>query len=286
MDSFNYLRPKDLKEALEMLREEGTYPLAGGTNLLVDIRAGAIRPRTVVDIGFLPELRELAHQNGSIEIGSCLNMTEIANSALIKSRIPLLAQSALSVGGPQIRNRATLGGNIVSASPAADTVVSLIALDAEATLQSVTGMRKMLLEDLFLGPGQTKIKKDELLTQISFKPPGSDEKGLFFKFGRRNAMAISVVNLAIVVTVDQMTEKWRSARIALGSVAPVVIRARKAESLVSNQQVDEALIQMVAEAAASECSPISDIRASAHYRRAMVEVHVQWVLKELVSRSP
>ena len=270
-----------MKEALKRLQNDGVHPIAGGTNLLPDIRAGLIRPRMVLDIGFIPELKTLAHRDDVIEVGCCQTMSEIAESLFFKEKIPLLAQSALSLGGPQIRNRATLGGNIVSASPAADTVVSLVALGAEVKLQSVTGMRKMLLEDLLLGPGQTKIKKDELLTRISFKMPGSDERGLFFKFGRRKAMAISVVNLAIVVTVDQMTEKWRSARIALGSVAPIVIRARKAEALIPNQPIEERLLREVAQVAASECSPISDIRASADYRRAMVEVLVEDCLTSL-----
>jgi CO/xanthine dehydrogenase FAD-binding subunit len=271
MFQFDYLRPKDVNEALGKLREVEAWPLAGGTNLLVDIRAGTIRPRVVLDIGLLQELRGLTYEKGLIEIGPCLTMKELTNSQLIRSKAPLLGQSALSVGGPQIRNRATLGGNIVSASPAADTVVALVSLGATVLLQSAKGVRKALLEDLFVGPGQTKIEKDELLTRIFFKPPNSDERGFFYKLGRRNALAVAVVNLAILAKIDGTTRKWESVRIVLGSVAPTVMRAEKAEALLSNRLVDDNLIREAAKTAASECSPISDLRASADYRRSMVE---------------
>jgi CO/xanthine dehydrogenase FAD-binding subunit len=198
-------------------------------------------------------------------------MTELANSPLIRSKAPLLGQSALSVGGPQIRNRATLGGNIVSASPAADTVVALVSLGATVLFQSTKGARKVPLEDLFAGPGQTKREKGELLTRIFFKAPTSNERGFFYKLGRRNALAVAVVNLGILAKTDETTRKWESVRIVLGSVAPTVIRAKKAETLLSNQLVDENLIREAAKTAAFECSPISDIRASADYRRSMVE---------------
>ena len=271
MFQFDYLRPKDVNEALGKLREAEVWPLSGGTNLFVDVRAGTIRPRVVLDIGFLQELRGLTYEKGLIEIGPCLTMTELANSPLIKWKAPLLGQSALSVGGPQIRNRATLGGNIASASPAADTVVALVSLGATVLLQSTKGVRKVLLEDLFVGPGQAKIEKDELLTRIFFKAPSSNERGFFYKLGRRNALSVAVVNLGILAKTDETTRKWESVRIVLGSVAPTVMRAKKAEALLSNRLVDENLVREAAKTAASECSPISDIRSSADYRRSMVE---------------
>jgi len=275
MFQFDYLRPKNLNEALRKLQEGEVWPLAGGTNLLVDIRAGTIQPRGVLDIGFLQELRGLTYEKGLIEIGPCLTMTELANSPLIRSKAPLLGQSGLSVGSPQIRNRATLGGNILSASPAADTVVALVSLGATVVFQSAKGVRKVLLEDLFVGPGQTKIEKDELLTRIFFKPPSSNERGFFYKLGRRNALAVSIVNLGILAKIDEKTREWESVRIVLGSVAPTVMRAKKAETLLSNQFIDDNLIREAAKTAASECSPISDMRSSADYRRSMVEALVE-----------
>jgi CO/xanthine dehydrogenase FAD-binding subunit len=276
MFQFDYLRPKDINEALAKLQEIEAWPLAGGTNLLVDIRAGTIQPRVLLDIGYLQELRGLTYEKGLIEMGPCSTMTELANSPLIKSKAPLLGQAALSVGGPQIRNRATLGGNIVSASPAADAVVALVSLGATVLFQSTTkGVRKVLLEDLFVGPGQIKREKDELLTRIFFKAPSSNERGFFSKLGRRNALAVAVVNVGILAQIDEATQKWESVRIVLGSVAPTVMRAKKAETLLSNQLVDENLIRKAAKAAASECCPISDIRSSADYRRSMVEELVE-----------
>jgi CO/xanthine dehydrogenase FAD-binding subunit len=281
MFQFDYLRPKDVNEAVGKLREGEVWPLAGGTNLLVNIRAGTIQPRVVLDIGLLQELRGLTYEKGLIEIGPCQTMTELANSPLIGSKAPLLGQSALSVGGPQIRNRATLGGNIVSASPAADTVVALVSLGATVVFQSARGVRKVSLENLFVGPGQTKREKDELLTQIFFKAPSSNERGFFYKLGRRNALAVAVVNLGILAKTDETTRKWESVRIVLGSVAPTVMRAKRAEGLLSNQLVDENLIREAAKTAASECSPISDIRSSADYRRSMVEGLVEKGLTKL-----
>jgi CO/xanthine dehydrogenase FAD-binding subunit len=275
MFQFEYLKPRDVNEALGKLREVEVSLLAGGTNLLVNIRAGTIQPRIVLDIGFLQELKGLTYEKGLIEIGPCLTMTELTKSPLIRSNAPLLAESALSVGGPQIRNRATLGGNIVSASPSADTVVALVSLGATVLLQSAKGIRKVLLEDLFVGPGQTKIEKDELLTRVFFKPPSSNERGFFYKLGRRNALAVAVVNLGILARIDGTTRRWESVRIVLGSVAPTVMRAKKAETLLSNQFVDENLIREAAKTAASECSPISDTRASADYRRSMVKALVE-----------
>jgi CO/xanthine dehydrogenase FAD-binding subunit len=150
-------------------------------------------------------------------------------------------------------------------------VVALVSLGATVLLQSAKGFRKVLLEDLFVGPGQTKIEKDELLTRIFFKPPGSNERGFFYKLGRRNALAVAVVNLGMLAKIDGTTRKWESVRIVLGSVAPTVMRAKRAEVLLSNQLVDDILIREAAKAAASECAPISDIRSSADYRRSMVE---------------
>ena len=282
---FEYLRAKDLKEALRILQGEGVYPIAGGTNLLADIRSETIRPRAVLDIGFLPELKELNHRDGKIEMGPCLTMAQIADAPMIKSKVPILSESAASVGGPQIRNRATPGGNIVSASPAADTVVALVALGAEVTLHGTTAERGLLLEDLFLESGRTKIRRDELLTRISFRSLNPDERSVFFKLGRRNSMAISVVNLAIVAANDGEVERWRSVRIVLGAVAPTVIRARKAEAFLCNRRIERSLFREAARLAASECSPISDIRASAEYRKAMVEVLVEDGLTRLAGRS-
>ena len=282
---FEYLRAKDLKEALRILQGEGVYPIAGGTNLLADIRSETIRPRAVLDIGFLPELKELNHRDGKIEMGPCLTMAQIADAPMIKSKVPILSESAASVGGPQIRNRATPGGNIASASPAADTVVALVALGAEVTLHGTTAERGLLLEDLFLESGRTKIRRDELLTRISFRSLSPDERSVFFKLGRRNSMAISVVNLAIVAANDGEVERWRSVRIVLGAVAPTVIRARKAEAFLCNRRIERSLFREAARLAASECSPISDIRASAEYRKAMVEVLVEDGLTRLAGRS-
>jgi carbon-monoxide dehydrogenase medium subunit len=281
MSHFEYLRPKDLTEAIAALREDGICPIAGGTNLLVDIRAGITQPKAVLDIGILHELKEIDDRNGFIQVGACLTMKEIADSALIRSKIPILVQAALSVGGPQIRNRATLGGNIVSASPAADVVVSLVALNTEIILRESAGVRTLPLEEFFLDSGQTQIRRDELLTYISFKAPNPDEKGIFFKLGRRTAMAISIVNLGIMIKIDQSSKEWQTVRIALGAVAPTVIRAREAENVLSGQRPEERLFKKAAKVAALESSPISDIRASADYRKAMVEVAVEECLIKL-----
>ena len=141
MTSFDYIRPKDLKEAIDLIQEDGVWPIAGGTNLLVDIRERSLGPKEVVDILDLDELRTLTETDSSIEIGSCLTMTDLEKSDIIRRRAPILVQAASSLGSPQIRNRATIGGNILSASPAADCVVALVALDAEVSLKGASGTR-------------------------------------------------------------------------------------------------------------------------------------------------
>jgi len=285
MTSFDYVKPKDLKEAIDLIQEDGVWPIAGGTNLLVDIRERSLRPKEVVDILDLDELRTLTETDSSIEIGSCLTMTDLEKSDIIRRRAPILVQAASSLGSPQIRNRATIGGNILSASPAADCVVALVALDAEVSLKNASGTRVLPLLDFMVGPGLTHIQKDELLTHILLKESGLKRKGLFFKLGRRNALAISFINVAIMAGFDHASKKWDSARIALGAVAPTAVRARKAEEWLLNKPLDENLVAEAASMAASECTPISDIRASENYRRAMVEVYVARALMQILAWS-
>ena len=281
MAFFDYLRPRDLNDALEMLRLEGVHPIAGGTNLLVDIRAGHVRPKALLDLGAVEELKTIRHHAPVTELGPLLTMADVIGSPLLNSQAPILTQAALRVGGPQIRNRATLGGNIVSASPAGDIITALVALDASVTLQNRSGMRTMALEDFIKGPGRTDLRRGDLLTQISFINPGLNSRSVFFKLGRRNALAISIVNLGIVAVTDQASDK-RTIRIALGSVGPKVFRARQAEALLSDCPVNDEQVRRAAKVAASECSPISDIRASAEYRRAMVEITVEKTFRELL----
>ncbi len=284
MALFDYLRPKDLDDALEMLQMEGIHPIAGGTNLLVDIRTGHVKPRGLLDLGAVEELKAIRHDDRMIELGPLLTMAEVTGSPLLNSQVPILTQAALSVGGPQIRNRATLGGNIVSASPAGDIITALVALDASVTLQNKSGMKTMAVEDFVRGPGQTDLRRGDLLTQISFTNPGPHSRSAFFKLGRRNALAISIVNLGIVAVADQVSDR-STVRIALGSVGPKVFRPRQAEALLSQSPVNEEQVRRAAKVAASECSPISDIRASAEYRRAMVEVAVEKIVGELLGNG-
>jgi len=284
MASFDYLKPKDLDEALETLPAERIHPIAGGTNLLVDIRAGRVNPRALLDLGAIDELKTLRHHYHVTELGPLLTMAEVIGSPLLNSQVPILTQAALSIGGPQIRNRATLGGNTVSASPAGDIITALVALDAKITLRNKSGVRTMVVEDFIKGPGQTDLHRDELLTQISFKNPGPNSRSAFFKLGRRNALAISIVNLGIVAMGDQDSDR-RTVRIALGSVGPKVFRPRQAEKLLSQWPLNEEKVRRAARVAASECSPISDIRASAEYRRAMVEMAVEKTVVELLGNG-
>jgi carbon-monoxide dehydrogenase medium subunit len=285
MNDFEYYRPKDLKETLEILewRKGEVALLSGGTNLLVDWRLGKIQPKILLDISRLKELDFIEDRDGFIWIGSGTRMKEIENSPIIKTFANFLSIAASQMGSPQIRNRASIGGNIISASPAADTLTPLLALEAVLRLKSIKGEREVPLEFFLKGPKITDIHTDEVLIDIRFAKSNSKGIGRFLKFGRRNALAISVINIAILLFLKEGEGKIENVRIALGAVAPKAIRAKEVERFLIGKYLDDKVIQQASKIASEECDPISDIRATAENRRLMVEVWLGKILSDLAN---
>jgi CO/xanthine dehydrogenase FAD-binding subunit len=262
-----YRRADDLRSALLLLDDLGARArvLAGGTDLVVQLREGIHSDRVLVDVGRIAELRLIARQGDEIVIGALATSAEIASSPLITGPLGFLAEAARAVGGPQVRNRATVGGNIVNGSPAADLAPPLLALDADVVLESVAGKRRLPLEAFFTGYRTSVLAPNEILREVRFVAPRA-ARSAFAKIGQRNAAAISIVVFAGLAPAGPSS----TPRLALGSVHPVPMRARRAESLVAGRALTPGTARLAAEAAAGECEPINDLRASAWYRREIV----------------
>ena len=277
-----YVVPRSLEEALEILAAQPgqARPVAGGTDLLIEIDRGVRSPQTLVDLTRLPGLDQIAlGSDGRIRIGALVTHNQVVASELCVDRALPLAQACLEVGAPQIRNRATLVGNLVTASPANDTITPLVALNATVTLQSVRGLRVVPLTEFYTGVRRTLLAPDELLTSVNLMPLDEDERGVYLKLGLRRAQAISVVNVAAVLHQDG--PRVLEASIALGCVAPTIVRAAAAERYLSGRALDAASVAEAAGLAAQVARPIDDLRGSADYRRGMVRSLVARALEAL-----
>ncbi|MCS7095160.1 MAG: FAD binding domain-containing protein [Thaumarchaeota archaeon] len=262
------LVPKDVTEVLRLLSSRrGFKLLAGGTDLLVQLRSGAVPKSDLIDISGLRELRYVKRSNGHIAIGALTTFSEIAESEIVKRYAPILAEAAETIGSVQIMNKGTIGGNIINASPAADSLPPLYVLDAELKLISLNGTRIMGISDFYKGYKMLEIRPGELLAEVKLRAMGAGEVGHFFKHGLRQGDAISVVNGAVILDLDG--DKVRNAAIALGAVAPTVVRAPEAEKVLKGKKLREDVMWEASRAVLKSISPIDDVRGSAAYRREM-----------------
>ena len=260
--------PTNLEGALAALANGGgetVLPIAGGTNLIVDIRAKRERPDRMVGLGEVDELLGMEFRPERISIGGRTTVSDLLRSPEIAREAPSLIEAARLFGGLMVRNTGTVAGNIASGSPAADLVPPLLVLDAELTLASASGTRTLALDDYYLGYKQDARRPDELITRISWSRLPENSANAFYKLARRKGDAITVTGVAVALSVAGGA--CTRARIALASVAPVVLRVKRAEAVLEGRALTPALIDEAAEAAAETCSPIDDIRASAGYRR-------------------
>lgn len=280
MNKPDYLAPKTLDEALAVLKEnKGQIKIiAGGTDLVPRMRAGVFDPELLVDLRKLA-LDEIALEDDFVRIGAYATHSDILRSKLLAENFPALIEAATDVAGPPIRNRGTLGGNLVNASPAADLATPLIVYDALAVIADENGERDVPLSRFFTGPGKTVLLPDEILVAIKIQktPPLTAAK--FTKLGKRKAMAIAVVSAAVRITLkdDGVIE---TARIALGSVAPVPLRVLKAEEVLEGKEPDGELFTLAGKTASDETNPITDLRSTADYRKKMVSVLTRRALTE------
>lgn len=281
INDFEFIRAGDVPEALKALaREDRVVPLAGGTNVLVYMKRAPLEADAVVDLSRVEALDSIEENGEEVQLGATVTFARIMDWAPDGPIGDLMRPMCAGFAGPLIRNRATIGGNVCDASPAADVSPVLLALDAEVRLESAAnGSRRLPLTEFFHGVRKTAKRSDELLTGISFPRPGGDERAFYYKLGKRRADAISIVSVAMTVSFDG--DRVASARIGLGAVAPVALRAGEAEAVLQGKALTEATIGKAAAAAAAESRPIDDFRAGGDYRRQMVETLVARGLKSI-----
>jgi len=284
MKTFEYISPKSIEETTSLLAENGADAriLAGGTDLLIELRkenAGA--PKMVLDISYLKELKGITSTDGTISIKPLTTHTEVLHSSIINQHAVLLSSAASVIGSPQIRNRGTIGGNIMNAAACADTVPPLIALGAKITLKLRNNSRQLDLSDLFIKPYQTKAQPEELLTDVSFQnlPPGA--KSSFIKLGRRNALAISRLSVAAILLQDKNGEIV-DARIVPGSVLPTWKRVTEAEQLLIGQKPSKELFAAAGRKVSDVMISYTGRRWSTEYKEPVIAVLVKRALEKCI----
>jgi carbon-monoxide dehydrogenase medium subunit len=268
-------------EATRLLAEIGKEAsvLAGGTDLLVNMKMGKSAPKHVVSLSRIEDLKGVKMDQGALTLGACVTAGELKDQEQIKSEFNGLCQSAGSLGSPLIRNLATVGGNIVTARPAADLPPTLMAYGASVVLKKEKGERIIPLEEFFKGPGQTVIEPEEILCAVVLNEPPPYSGGGYVKLGVRKALEISLVNVAAFMVLDGPNGPIKESRIVLGSVAPLPMRSPSAEAVLIGERPDDALFERAGNAASKDAKPIDDFRGSAEYRREMVKVLTRRALK-------
>jgi carbon-monoxide dehydrogenase medium subunit len=278
----SYHRPADLAEALELLAAQaGTCTvLAGGTDVLPMVRRGALSLASgarLVDVTRLPGFRDIEHTGGRLLLGAAVTLAELTTSPAVREHAPLLAEAAGKMASPQLRNTATIGGNLCTASPGADTAPPLLALDGEAIVRSRERERVVPLTGFFSGPGQTVLGPGELLVGVRCCAVPAQERTAHIKLERRSTFALSILSVAVRLALEGGLV--RVARIALGAAAPTPLRATRTEQLLTGRPLDEEALEAAAREVADEIRPRSSARASAEYRRDLAGVLLKRALR-------
>ncbi len=282
MKSFDFFEPTTLAEASRLFSQEHAQLLAGGTDLIIGMKALTETPQSVISLQRIAGLEGITvDANNGVTIGAMTKVREVELSAVIQGRYTALAEGAAEIGSIQIRNLATIGGNIAHASPAADTVAGLLVLDAQVDIANADAERTVPIHALFTGPGQTVLKSGEIIKQ--FRLPGPASGSHYIKHKIREVMDLAFIGVAAAVDMDNDT--ITDARIGLAAVAPTPIRATEAEELLKGKSLTDALLAQAGAAAAAASSPISDLRCSAEHRREMVDVLTKRTVQESVARA-
>lgn len=288
MKEFEYLDPPTLDEAIAHLASHGaeTQLLAGGTDLLLLMQAGVAAADYVVDVRGIPELQALEYDEArGLTLGAAVTLRTAETSPIVRRRYPHLASAAAEIGSIQVRNLGTVGGNVCNAAPSADVAPALLTLETTARIAGPRGERVVPLDQFFVGPRQTVLQPDELLVSLQVPPPGARTGGAYLKLKVRPALDIAMVGVAATVKLAPGGGVVQRARIALAAVAPTPLRVPEAEALLEGQALTADLLVEVGRAAAAASRPISDLRASAEYRREMVAVLTRRAVRQAVERA-
>lgn len=274
MKKFQYHEPKTIAEACSLLSELGDSArlLAGGTDLIVRMKKGLLAPEHVIDLKLLQELNYIQETEAGYTFGALTHLASIVEHTGLKERIPVLASSAATIGSSQIRNLATLGGNLCNAAPSADMAPGLLVLAATVKIVGPHGSRNSTLEDFFCGPGEVDLARGELLTEVTVPYPAVGCRSLYLKHGPRKAMDCAVVGVAAALVLEESTRCCKSARIALGAVAPTPVRMREVENHLEGKRLAEISHPGLARLVQMGIEPISDVRGSAAYRQEVAAV--------------
>lgn len=285
LPEFEYRIPKTLQEACMLAREHAAdgKVMAGGTDVIIAIKEKVICPSYIIDLKGIPGLDYLEYdEKKGLRIGALTKLRTIAQSALVKERMPAVAEAAHCVASTQVRAKGTMAGNVVNASPSADTVPILLALDAVLSVSGVEGERKIPIREFYTGLKKTALQAGELVTEIRIPPLKENQKMAYIKHATRKAMDLAIVGVAAVITVEKGI--CTDASICLGAVDITAIQAPGAEKALIGKTLDEQTLTAAAAAAMQECAPISDVRASAEYRRDMVRVFTKRAIKKALEQ--
>jgi CO/xanthine dehydrogenase FAD-binding subunit len=287
--AFEYHAPTTLNEAISLLHQHGesARPLAGGTDLVVQMKENATKFPAPSHIVSLLRVRELTgiefSESEGLRLGAGATMAEVADSPIIGERYTAIAEGAALVGSIQTMNMATVGGNLCNAAPSADIAPPLLVFDAEAVIVAPSGRRSVPLEEFFFGPGKTALAPDELLAEVRAPVPPAGTGSTYDRHTPRKQMDIAVVGVAALLTLAG--GRIERARVALGAVAPMPLRAGRAEAQLEGQTLSDEVLARATDAAVEECNPISDVRGSADFRRHIVRVMTERILREATSRA-
>lgn len=277
---FEYLEPRTIDEAVSWLIEyQGmARVIAGGTDLVNQIRLKMIKPKYIVDLSYIPGLDYIQYDaQGWLSVGALATIRSVEMSAEVQAKHPVISQAAGLMGSMAIRNVGTIGGNLCHASPSAETAPCLIGLGAILKLAGPEGERTVALDKFFTGPGQTILRTGEVMVEIRVPPMPSHSRGIYLKHTTRGTANPAIVGVAAIVAMDG--KRCMEIKLVLGAVAPTPIRVKKAEEILRGEKMDDALIEKAARAASDESSPVSDVRASADYRKDMVQVFTRYALR-------
>jgi carbon-monoxide dehydrogenase medium subunit len=309
MKKFDYLKPKTLDEALSLLNQHGKNAaiIAGGTDVMVMIKQKTMSPGVLISLRGIPGLDQIQY-DGALRIGAMVTHRALEKSDLIRKEFSALADAVDALGSIQIRNVATIGGNICTAAPSADTATPLLVLGAQVKIKGLKEEKTVPIEEFFMGPGETILKKGEIVTELIIPKPLPNTGSAYWKHQRRLALDLPILGVSALLTLDKGTVSCsdmlcttspissilhameqdeltcKDVKIALGVVAPVPIRAIKAENLLRGKKMSDELLEEVAETAAKEAQPRDTIRGEAWYRRDMIRVLVRRMAMKSIER--